>query len=83
MKFKTGEEIRQSGIYLVSHKEHRLPHEVTLIQDEVFPTCSKCKTAVYFELLRAVSPDWGKIVLYELPALHTDEDLGEDEEAAS
>ena len=77
MKFKTGEEIRQSGIYLVTHSEHRLPHEVTLVQDQIFPKCSKCKTAVYFELLRGVSPEWGRIILYELPALRDDEDLDE------
>jgi hypothetical protein len=69
MKYKTGKRIPQSGIYEVTHGEHRLPHEVTLISGEIFPPCSKCANAVRFKLLRPVTVDWGKIVLNEIPTL--------------
>ena len=31
--YKTGDMVPHSGIYNVSHNEHRLPHEVTLIRE--------------------------------------------------
>jgi hypothetical protein len=69
MSFKTGDQIEASGIYKVVHREHRLPHEVTLLRNETFPPCSKCKNKVRFELLRPVNVEWGKIVLNEITAL--------------
>lgn len=77
-RFHTDEIVRQSGIYRVRHKKHRLPHEVTLLRDQYFPRCAKCDTAVMFELVRAVidesetalvSP---RIYLYELPVIEDD-----------
>lgn len=72
MVFRTGQTVPESGIYRVIHGGHRLPHEVTLLRDQVFPRCSKCANLVEFEPL-ALAPLMGdrrgKIVLYELPVL--------------
>lgn len=73
--FRTGETIRESGIYRVHHKEHRLPHEVTLLQGQQFPRCARCDDGVSFELVMAApanfapSNDQTRICLYELPVL--------------
>jgi len=72
-RFKTEDEIPQSGIYRVIHAEHRLPHEVTLLQGEKFPRCAKCNSAVEFQTVYA-APDAfedrrGKIVLHAIPEL--------------
>lgn len=68
--FRTGEPIAESGIYRVIHKAHRLPHEVTLLRDQVFPRCAKCRDEVKFELVRALSERLNhqdfRIYLYEL-----------------
>ncbi len=55
-KFASGKKIPESGIYRVTHAEHRLPQEVTLLKGESFPVCLKCNNAVRFELVRPV-PD--------------------------
>jgi len=76
--FHTDEVVRQSGIYKVQHKKHRLPHEVTLLRDEYFPRCAQCDGAVIFELVRAVMDEaetgTSQIHLYELPAIEDDTD---------
>jgi hypothetical protein len=68
--FVTGEPIPESGIYRVLHDTHRLPHEVTLFSDQVFPRCAKCKDAVKFELIHAATDllnEHGfRVNLYEL-----------------
>lgn len=73
LRYKTGQKIPDSGIYRVIHREHRLPHEVTLLAGETFPRCSKCGTEVEFELIKAVpSPDNRSsfsVRLYALPDL--------------
>src|SRR5438067_12833949 len=51
--FHTGDTVPDSGTYLVVHPEHRLPHEVTLLRDQQFPTCAKCANAVVFQLVQA------------------------------
>jgi hypothetical protein len=70
--FRTGEPILESGIYRVIHKSHRLPHEVTLLQRQIFPRCAKCQDEVQFELIRVATEllrDHGfRVFLYELPA---------------
>jgi len=74
-RFRTDEVVAQSGIYRVRHRKHRLPHEVTLLKDEQFPRCSKCRNAVVFELVRDVTftdqsrERDSRIRLYELPVL--------------
>jgi hypothetical protein len=73
--FRTGERITRSGVYRVIHRKHRLPHEVTLLRDQVFPRCAKCHDQVKFQLVRGVQLSEGErefsthIYLYELPAL--------------
>ncbi len=53
-KYRPGELIPESGIYRVTHDSHRLMHEATLLGGERFPICKQCKSAVRFELRRAV-----------------------------
>ena len=54
--FKPGENVPQSGLYLVLHENHRADHEATLFQGEQFPACAQCDIAVRFRLLRAATP---------------------------
>lgn len=71
-KFRTGQKVPESGIYRVTHQEHRLPHEVTLLKDADFPRCSKCKEAVSFDVV-SLAPRLDslreRVTLYELPDL--------------
>jgi hypothetical protein len=77
--FRTGEAIPESGIYRVIHSEHRLPHEVTLLRDEIFPKCAKCQDFVTFELLRGVvlveTLENQMIRLYELPEMDEEQQV--------
>lgn len=77
-QFRCGGKILESGIYRVVHSKHRLPHEVTLLRDEVFPRCARCDDSVYFELVRS-APDTTlapfKVALYVLPADEEEQDL--------
>jgi hypothetical protein len=76
IRYRTGLKIPSSGIYLVRHKEHRLPHEVTLLKGEIFPTCAKCNNAVQFELLFGVADPAlfpFRVVLNSLPELEAEE----------
>jgi hypothetical protein len=83
-RLHTDEVVRQSGIYKVRHKKHRLPHEVTLLRDQYFPRCAKCDTAVVFQLVRAVVDEAeslifsSRIQLYELPVLEDDTPIEDD-----
>lgn len=67
---RVGDAIPESGLYRVHHFEHRSPHEVTLLRNELFPRCAKCGDAVYFQLVRAVPglerKDF-KVRLYSIP----------------
>jgi hypothetical protein len=69
-QFRCGERILESGIYRVVHRKHRLPHEVTLLRDQLFPRCIKCEDDVFFQLLRS-APDITlapfRVALYALP----------------
>jgi hypothetical protein len=75
-RFHTDEIIRQSGIYKVRHKKHRLPHDVTLLRGQYFPRCAHCDTAVVFELEKAAMDEaeagTSQIRLYELPVIEDD-----------
>ena len=88
-KFRTGAAIPTTGIYKVIHAQHRLPHEVTLLENEAFPICSKCGTAVEFELIRAAShidPHSGfKVRLFSLPVIEesADKPIEEDEDTSA
>jgi hypothetical protein len=76
-QFRCGEKILESGIYRVVHGKHRLPHEVTLLRDQLFPRCTKCEDLVYFELVRS-APDITlapfKVALYALPCADGEEE---------
>lgn len=78
MQFSCGDKIPESGIYRVVHRDHRLPHEVTLLRDQLFPRCTRCEGSVYFELVRS-APDITlapfKVALYALPAGEDEEDF--------
>jgi hypothetical protein len=50
-RFKPGESVPRSGIYRAYHKSHRLMHEATLLNGELFPRCKHCSN-VRFELIR-------------------------------
>ena len=69
--FKTGQVVPQNGVYRVTHSEHRLPHQVTLLRAAFFPPCSKCGFDVRFKLLRGVTVDSFKVVLNSLPEVVT------------
>jgi hypothetical protein len=75
--YRTGQAVPESGIYRITHSEHRLPHEVTLLKDQKFPRCCKCADLVLFEPV-ALAPTMvdrrGQIVLYELPCLEHESD---------
>jgi hypothetical protein len=77
-QFRCGDKILESGIYRVVHRTHRLPHEVTLLRDQLFPRCTQCEDSVYFELVRS-APDITlapfKVALYALPATDEEEDI--------
>jgi hypothetical protein len=47
-----GEPVSLSGVYQVRHYRHRLPHEATLLEGEVFPQCRYCRAEVRFRLMR-------------------------------
>jgi hypothetical protein len=53
-KHRPGEIVPESGVYRVTHEEHRLMHEATLLAGDPFPLCRQCRRAVRFELLRSV-----------------------------
>jgi hypothetical protein len=76
-KLKVGDEVPESGIYRVSHRQHRVPHEVTLLKGECFPPCQKCDGAVSFKMVRWASrlSDTGLIVLHVLPVMEEVERL--------
>lgn len=47
-----GESVSVSGVYQVRHHRHRLPHEATLLDGEVFPQCRYCRAEVRYRLVR-------------------------------
>jgi hypothetical protein len=76
--YKSSESIPVSGIYQVIHAQHRLPHEVTLIDGQIFPPCAQCHEEVRFQLVREL-PDLarerrGNVSLYSLPVLDDEDD---------
>jgi hypothetical protein len=84
--FHTGDIVPDSGIYLVTHPEHRLPHEVTLLRDQKFPTCAKCDTAVVFELVQAaphLEDAEFRVALHRIPEMPEEEPASDSSEIAS
>jgi hypothetical protein len=51
--YKSGEMVRETGIYEVSHdRAHREPHEVVMLAGDAFPPCETCEARVLFRLVR-------------------------------
>lgn len=76
-EFTSGQVVPISGIYTVTHAEHRLPHQVTLLQGQRFPACSKCGNEVRFEITRSVAgleERREQILLYTLPEIQPEPD---------
>jgi hypothetical protein len=67
----TGDVVPETGIYRVGHANHRLPHEVVLLKNELFPRCEKCSDAVAFYLVHAAPDLYRHFVhhIYELPVI--------------
>ena len=84
-ELRTGCTVPTSGIYRVSHPQHRLPQEVTLLEGHLFPRCCRCTDPVYYTLERSapagISPHRFSVNLYELPEM-TDGAVGEAESLA-
>jgi hypothetical protein len=77
---RTGLKVPESGIYRISHSQHNLPYEVTLLKDQKFPRCSRCKEPVFYKLVRSVPAASSHrsaftVALYELPELLPDDEL--------
>ncbi len=75
--YTSGQRVPASGIYEVRHREHRVPHEVTLLKDQFFPPCAKCGTAVQFKIIRVVAEIdkmREKIVLNVLPVIDEEQE---------
>ena len=53
-RYRPGDVVPESGIYRVTHDSHRLMHEATLLESQLFPICRQCRHEVRFELRRAV-----------------------------
>lgn len=73
----SGDTAPHTGIYRVFHGEHRLSHEVTILQGNLFPACSKCANQVHFELVRSVplaeTDGEFRVVLNSLPVFEEDD----------
>jgi len=62
--YQAGEIVRQSGIYEAIHEgAHRGPHDVVMIEADLFPSCDTCSNRVRFRLIRTA------------PYIFTDEDF--------
>lgn len=55
-EFRPGQQVPLSGIYLVSHHDHREAHEAVVLEGGVFPNCRECDTKVRYRLLRSAVP---------------------------
>lgn len=51
--YKPGDRADETGVYRAAHLRHRMPHELTVLEGEVFPECKKCGDKVRFELIHA------------------------------
>ncbi len=48
--YRSGETVTCTGLYRVSHYQHRMPHDAVLRKSEIFPACNKCGAKVVFRL---------------------------------
>lgn len=62
--YRAGEIVGQSGIYEAIHEgAHRGPHDVVMIESDLFPPCDTCSDQIRFRLVRSA------------PYIFTDEDF--------
>jgi len=54
--YRSGEAVPCTGLYRVSHYQHRMPHDAVLRHGEVFPACNKCGERVMFRLFTNAGP---------------------------
>jgi hypothetical protein len=53
MAYTVGQKAPVSGVYRVLHdRNHRQPHEITMIAGRVFPPCEHCGQRVTYDLVR-------------------------------
>ncbi|MGH9521692.1 MAG: hypothetical protein ACRD3E_04080 [Terriglobales bacterium] len=50
---RPGERAEATGVYRAVHLRHRMPHEITVLEGEIFPLCKRCGEHVRFELIHA------------------------------
>jgi hypothetical protein len=55
MKQRAGEICQRSGVYRVSHYQHRLAHDAVVREGELFPGCRLCQVNVIFEFVELCS----------------------------
>jgi hypothetical protein len=55
-RFQPGDAVPCSGVYRISHAQHREEHDGILLKAQVFPRCSVCGEQVRFALLQASNP---------------------------
>ncbi|HLZ00148.1 MAG TPA: hypothetical protein VKT33_13900 [Candidatus Angelobacter sp.] len=48
--YHAGQPVPCTGLYRVNHYQHRLPHDVFITHDRLFPPCRKCGERVTFRL---------------------------------
>lgn len=53
--FRPGDKVPCTGIFIASHYQHRLPHEVFATEGEMFPPCKRCGARTSFTLLKAAA----------------------------
>ncbi len=52
-EFRPGDSATTTGVYRATHLRHRMPHEITVLEGEVFPRCKKCGDKVKYQLVHA------------------------------
>jgi hypothetical protein len=69
--YETGAIVTVTGIYLVLHSAHHLPHEVVAVKGHRFPKCQKCADSVFFQLLHPADDLFRHMtdIVYELPVI--------------
>ena len=55
-RFRPGDAVPCSGVYRITHTEHREEHDGILLKGQAFPRCTVCGEQVRFALLQASNP---------------------------
>ena len=72
--FINGAVIAKTGIYGVQHSPHRLPKQVFLAKDGMFPRCSKCTdTVIFTPVLTSSELLHDPVHVHQLPVIDEDE----------